>query len=128
MSVCIPGRPAPYPFPPPHLHVTLGGIDAVVQGLDGHPAHGETPLGKSGLEGWVKREGLCRGLWGAGPGLEPERGTEAYHCLLHVNLLPARKAKVGNLGGQVLSDQHISGSQVPVDELQARSEVREDWG
>lgn len=43
--------------------------------------------------------------------------TEAYHCLLHINLLPPREAKVGDLGGQVLSDQHIAGSQIPVDEL-----------
>lgn len=59
------------PFLPPHLHITLGGIDTVVQGLNGHPAHRETTLGKSGLEGWVKRKGLFRGLWGAWPGLEP---------------------------------------------------------
>lgn len=49
-------------------------------------------------------------------------GTETYHRLLHINLLPPRKAEVSNLGGQVLSDQHIPGSQVSVDELQAWSE------
>lgn len=51
--------------------------------------------------------------------------NETCHCLLHIHLLPPRKAKVCNLGGQVLSNQHISGSQVPVNELQAMSEVRE---
>lgn len=58
----------------------------------------------------------------------PEWGSlnDTCHCLLHIHLLPSRKAKVCNLGGQVLSDQHISGSQVPVNELQAMSEVREE--
>lgn len=53
---------------------------------------------------------------------------ETYHSLLYINLLPPRKAKICNLGGQVLSDQHVSGSQVPVDELQAWLEVRDDGG
>lgn len=55
-----------------------------------------------------------------------ERLNETYHRLLHIYFLPPRKAKVCDLGGQVLSNQHISGSQVPVDELQAMSEVREE--
>lgn len=58
--------------------------------------------------------------------MEPEGQTGTYHCLLHINLLPPRKAKVSNLGGQILSDQHIAGSQVPVDELQAWSAVRDE--
>lgn len=129
MPVCIFGGPNPLaPSHPQHSHVTLGRIDAVVQRLNGHPTYGETPLGESRFEGLGEEKGPVRWFREAGPGMEPEGRPGPYHCLLHINFLPPRKAKVSNLGGQILSDQHISGSQVPVDELQAWSEVSEDWG
>lgn len=115
------------PFSPSHSHVTLGGIDAVVQRLDGHPAHRETPLGENGFEVSRVEEGPVWRLWVARPSqAQVLRGglTETHHRLLHINFFPARKAKVCDFGGQVLSNQHVSGSQVSVDELQARSEVR----
>lgn len=76
----------------------------------------------------VRRPGWKKGLF---EGLEGQAqawalsGSETCHRLLHVYFFPPRKAKVCNLGGQVLSNQHISGSQVPVDELQAMPEVRD---
>lgn len=52
------------PSSAPHSHITLGGIDAVVQRLNGHPAHGETPLGESGFEGLAEEEGPVSGVLG----------------------------------------------------------------
>lgn len=46
-----------YRFLPSHSHITLGGIDAVVQGLNGHPAHREPPLGENEFEGLGEEEG-----------------------------------------------------------------------
>lgn len=90
---------------------------------------GRRPWEGVGLRDWVRRKGCSAGSGRQGQ-VRPRRGglKETHHSLLHINLLPPRKAKVCNLGGQVLSDQHVSGSQVPVDELQARSEVRDDGG
>lgn len=45
------------PFLPQYSHVTLSGIDAIVQRLNGHPAHREAALGESGFEGLGKEKG-----------------------------------------------------------------------
>lgn len=51
------GNQALLPVPAPHSHITLGGIDTVVQGLNGHPAHREPPLGESEFKGLGEEEG-----------------------------------------------------------------------
>lgn len=56
----------------PHSHITLGGVDAVVQRLNGHPAHRETPLGGSGFEGLGKEKGLFSRFWEAERDTGPE--------------------------------------------------------
>lgn len=66
---------------------------------------GRRPWERVGLRGQVTRKGLFSRFWEAGPSLALRGGpSETYHRLLHINLLPPRKAEVRNLGGQVLSD------------------------